>query len=109
MDPATPSNGIPRTVSFLRKVGARKRLGRPDRRLDRARFGATSIGYLSRHDAEDYQDVLIAVEQGGAQVVPCSAFLRRADNGNWGVVLALSSPRRTAAGVRRARRAETSN
>src|SRR5262245_8825420 len=30
------------------------------------------IGYLSRDDAEDYQDVLIAVEDGGAQGGACS-------------------------------------
>jgi hypothetical protein len=53
---------------------------------------AGKIGHLSREDAEEYQDVLIAVEDGGAHAGACSAFLRRADNGNWGVVLALSSP-----------------
>jgi HIRAN domain len=53
---------------------------------------AGKIGYLSREDAEEYQDVLIAVEEGGAHGGACSAFLRRAGNGNWGVVLALSSP-----------------
>jgi HIRAN domain len=53
---------------------------------------AGKIGHLSREDAEEYQDVLIAVEQGGAHAGACSAFLRRADNGNWGVVLALSTP-----------------
>jgi hypothetical protein len=51
------------------------------------------IGHLSREDAEEYQDVLIAVEDDGAQAGACSAFLRRADNGtNWGVVLVVSSP-----------------
>jgi HIRAN domain len=53
---------------------------------------AGKIGHLSREDAEEYQDVLIAVEDAGADGGACSAFLRRADNGNWGVVLALSSP-----------------
>jgi hypothetical protein len=53
---------------------------------------AGKIGHLSREDAEEYQDVLITVEEGGAHAGACSAFLRRADNGNWGVVLALSSP-----------------
>jgi HIRAN domain len=53
---------------------------------------AGKIGHLSREDAEEYQDVLIAVEDGGADGGACSAFLRRADNGNWGVVLALSLP-----------------
>ena len=43
---------------------------------------------LSRDDAKRYQDVLIAVEDG-AQAGVCSAFMRRADNGNWGVVLVL--------------------
>jgi hypothetical protein len=50
------------------------------------------IGHLSRDDAEEYQDVLIAVEEDGAQAGVCSAFMRRADNGNWGVVLVVSSP-----------------
>jgi hypothetical protein len=53
---------------------------------------AGKIGHLSREDAEEYQDVLIAVEEGGAHGGACSAFLRRADNGNWGVVLVVSSP-----------------
>jgi hypothetical protein len=53
---------------------------------------AGKIGYLGREDAEEYQDVLIAVEDRGAHSAACSAFLRRADNGNWGVVLAVSSP-----------------
>jgi hypothetical protein len=53
---------------------------------------AGKIGHLSREDAEEYQDVLIAVEQGGAQGGACSAFLRGAGMDNWGVVLALSSP-----------------
>jgi hypothetical protein len=53
---------------------------------------AGKIGYLTRDDAEEYQDVLIAVEDGGAHGGACSAFLRRATNGNWGVVLALSLP-----------------
>jgi hypothetical protein len=53
---------------------------------------AGKIGHLSRNDAEDYQDVLIAVEEDGAQGGVCSAFMRRADNGNWGVVLVVSSP-----------------
>jgi HIRAN domain len=53
---------------------------------------AGKIGYLSREDAEEYQDVLIAVEQGGAHGGACSAFMQRADNGNWGVVLAVSLP-----------------
>jgi hypothetical protein len=50
------------------------------------------IGHLSRDDAEEYQDVFIAVEEDGAQAGVCSAFMRRADNGNWGVVLVVSSP-----------------
>ena len=45
---------------------------------------AGKIGHLSRDDAEEYQDVLIAVEEDGAQAGVCSAFMRRADNGNWG-------------------------
>ena len=45
---------------------------------------AGKIGHLSREDAEEYQDVLIAVENGGAHAGACSAFLRRANNGNWG-------------------------
>jgi hypothetical protein len=53
---------------------------------------AGKVGHLSREDTEDYQDVLLAVEDGGAHAGACSAFMRRADNGNWGVVLALSSP-----------------
>ena len=53
---------------------------------------AGKIGHLSREDAEEYQHVLIAVERGGARGGACSAFLRRAGNGNWRVVLALSSP-----------------
>jgi HIRAN domain len=53
---------------------------------------AGKIGHLSREDAERYQDVLIALEERGADAGACSAFLRRADNGNWGVVLAVSSP-----------------
>ena len=53
---------------------------------------AGKIGHLSREDAEEYQDVLIAVEQGGAHGGACSAFLRGAGEDNWGVVLALSSP-----------------
>jgi hypothetical protein len=53
---------------------------------------AGKIGHLSREDAEEYQDVLLAVEEGGAHGGACSAFLRRADNGYWGVVLALSTP-----------------
>jgi hypothetical protein len=53
---------------------------------------AGKIGHLSREDGEEYQDVLIAVEQGGAYGGACSAFMRRASNGNWGVVLAVSSP-----------------
>jgi hypothetical protein len=48
------------------------------------------IGHLSRDDAELYQDVLLEIERQGSQAAACSAFLRRADNGNWGVVLALS-------------------
>ena len=44
---------------------------------------AGKIGHLSREDAEEYQDVLIAVENGGAHAGACSAFLRRANNGNW--------------------------
>jgi hypothetical protein len=55
---------------------------------------AGKIGYLSREHAEEYQDVLVAVERGGAHGGACSAFLRGGDNGkNWGVVLALSWPR----------------
>lgn len=50
------------------------------------------IGHLSRDDAERYQDVLISVERRGSHGGACSAFLRRADNGYWGVVLALSFP-----------------
>ena len=53
---------------------------------------AGKIGHLSAEDAELYQDVLIAVEQDGAQGGACSAFMRRASNGNCGVVLVLSSP-----------------
>ena len=53
---------------------------------------AGKIGHLSRDDAEEYQDVLIAVEEDGAQAGACSAFLRGADKDNWGVVLVLSSP-----------------
>jgi hypothetical protein len=53
---------------------------------------AGKIGYLSREDAEEYQDVLIAVERGGADGGACPAFLRRAGNGTWEVVLALSLP-----------------
>jgi HIRAN domain-containing protein len=68
----------------------------PDNRYDSNAIAVYSpagkIGYLSREDAEEYQDVLIAVEDGGADGGACSAFLRRADNGDWGVVLALASP-----------------
>ena len=53
---------------------------------------AGKIGHLSREDAEDYQDVLIAVEDGGADAGACSAFLRTGSLGIWGVVLALSVP-----------------
>lgn len=48
------------------------------------------IGHLNRDDAELYQDVLLEIERQGSQAAACSAFLRRANNGNWGVVLALS-------------------
>lgn len=50
------------------------------------------IGHLSRDDAERYQSVLTTVERRGWHGGACSAFLRRAGNGNWGVVLALSLP-----------------
>jgi HIRAN domain len=50
------------------------------------------IGYLSRDDAKRYQPVLSAVEHRGSQGGACSAFLQRANNGYWGVVLALSHP-----------------
>lgn len=53
---------------------------------------AGHLGYLARDDAEDYQDVLHEVEARGSQAGACSAFLRQADNGVWGVVLVLSSP-----------------
>jgi HIRAN domain len=53
---------------------------------------AGKIGHLSREDAERYQDVLIAVEDRGAHGGACSAFIRGADYGNWGVVLAVSVP-----------------
>jgi hypothetical protein len=51
------------------------------------------IGHLRREDAEAYQNVLLAVERRGSHGGACSAFLQRASNGNWGVVLALSHPR----------------
>lgn len=53
---------------------------------------AGHLGYLARDDAEDYQDVLREVAARGSQAGACSAFMRQADNGMWGVVLALSSP-----------------
>jgi hypothetical protein len=53
---------------------------------------AGKIGHLGREDAEEYQDVLIAVEEGGAHGGACSAFLRTGSLGIWGVVLALSVP-----------------
>jgi HIRAN domain len=53
---------------------------------------AGHLGYLARGDAEDYQELLEEVEARGSQAGACSAFLRQADNGMWGVVLVLSSP-----------------
>jgi hypothetical protein len=53
---------------------------------------AGHLGYLARDDAEVYQDVLEEVEAQGSRAGACSAFLRQADNGMWGVVLVLSSP-----------------
>ena len=50
------------------------------------------VGHLSRDDALDYQDVLLDIEARGSQAGACSAFVRQANNGMWGVVLALSSP-----------------
>lgn len=51
------------------------------------------IGYLSRDDAERYQEVIMTVERRGSHGGACSAFLRRSEVGYWGVVLALSHPR----------------
>lgn len=53
---------------------------------------AGHLGYLARSDAEDYQELLEKVEARGSRAGACSAFLRQADNGMWGVVLVLSSP-----------------
>jgi hypothetical protein len=53
---------------------------------------AGKIGHLSREDAEEYQEVLIAVEEDGAHAGACSALLRTGSLGIWGVVLVLSSP-----------------
>jgi hypothetical protein len=50
------------------------------------------IGHLSREDARRYQPVLLTIEGMGSQAGACSAFMRQADNGMWGVVLALSAP-----------------
>ena len=50
------------------------------------------VGHLSSESALLYQDVLVEVERQGSQGAACSAFLRRADNGNWGVVLTVSDP-----------------
>jgi hypothetical protein len=50
------------------------------------------IGHLSREDALRYGPVLLTVEAMGSQAGACSAFMRQADNGMWGVVLALSTP-----------------
>ena len=51
------------------------------------------IGYLSRDDAFEYQQVMTALHLAGVDGGVCSAFLRRADNGMLGAVLALSIPR----------------
>jgi hypothetical protein len=50
------------------------------------------IGHLSRDDAFEYQDVLLDIEARGSQAAACSAYMEKANNGMWGVVLALSSP-----------------
>jgi hypothetical protein len=68
----------------------------PDNEYDPNAIGVWSpqgqIGHLSRENAEQYQPVLVMVEEMGSQAGACSAFMRQADNGMWGVVLALSTP-----------------
>ena len=68
----------------------------PNNQYDRNAIAVHSpfgkIGHLSREDALDYQDVLLDVEERGSQAAACSAFVRQANNGMWGAVLALSSP-----------------
>jgi len=68
----------------------------PDNEYDANAIGVWSqrgkVGHLSREDAVSYGPVLLTVEGMGSQAGACSAFMRQADNGMWGVVLALSSP-----------------
>jgi hypothetical protein len=81
-------DGLPWFTAVLRRE--------PDNEYDRDAIGVWSqrgkIGHLSRDDAKRYQAVLRTVEGMGSQAGACSAFMRQADNGMWGVVLALSSP-----------------
>ena len=50
---------------------------------------AGPIGYLSRSDAVEYQDVLLAAEPNAGA---CSGYLERASDGMWFAVVALSDP-----------------
>lgn len=51
-----------------------------------------SIGHLTREDAQAYQPLLTCLEGQGSDGGICPAFMRRAENGMLGVVLALSAP-----------------
>lgn len=68
----------------------------PDNEYDANAIGVWSpqgkIGHLSRDNALLYQDVLLEIERRGSQAAACSGFLRRAENGYWGVVLTVSDP-----------------
>jgi hypothetical protein len=72
-------------------------VGVPDNEYDSDAIAVWSqhgkIGHLGREDAMRYQPVLLTIEAMGSQGGACSAFMRQADNGMWGVVLALSPPR----------------
>ena len=69
----------------------------PDNPYDTNAVAASSqhgiVGYLPRERAKAYGKVLELLESQGHRRAACPAFARRADNGMWGVVLALSSSR----------------
>jgi hypothetical protein len=88
VDFAAEEDGLPWFTAVL--------VREPDNEYDANAIGVWSqrgkIGHLSREDAASYRPVLLTVEGMGSQAGGCSAFMRQADNGMWGVVLALSTP-----------------
>jgi hypothetical protein len=71
----------------------------PDNKYDPNAVSAASshgvVGYLERNNAKRFQSVLELLESHGHRGIACPAYARRADNGMWGVVLVLSSARKS--------------